>query len=74
MATKTHIAGGSGEQAIGQAKRQAQQVVQTWQAIYDDLTSNWSALDAAQKAEALRQQAIFSMKVQRYLLMKAFGG
>jgi hypothetical protein len=73
MPAKTHIPGGTGEQAIGQAKRQAKQIAQNRRVIRDDLTSNWSSLTNAQKIEALCQQAIFSMKVQRYLLLKEFG-
>jgi len=73
MPQKTHLSGGAGEQPIGQAKREAQAIADAWQSIYDDLTVNWAALTNAQKLEALRQQAIFSLKVQRYLLLKEFG-
>ena len=73
MPQKTHLSGGAGEQPIGQAKRDAKQIAATWQTIYNDLTVNWAALSNAQKSETLRQQAIFSMRVNRYLLLKEFG-
>lgn len=73
MPQKTHVPNGSGEQAVGQAKRKARDIANTWQSVHADLTTNWETLTNAQKSEALRQAAIFSLEVNRYLLLKEFG-
>ena len=69
-----NIPGGDGEEPIGEAKRNVQAVKDQWNAVNEDLTTNWAGFDASEKIDALHAQALFAHKVARYFLTKEFGG
>ena len=73
MAQKQSVIGGDGTSVAGQTKRDVQGIRTQWQAINDDLTTNWNSLDNAGKIVALRAGAVFDHKVLKYLLIIEFG-